>query len=83
MKSLNLGLKAVNFKKFNSKTFFIFLLNIVFVIFECLITQKKEFKFQLIQNSNNEIDIIGHEADSQICPAFWKFMEKFLLDTNE
>ena len=48
-----------------------------------LITQKKEFQFLLAQNSNNEIDIIGHQSDFQICPAFWKFMEKFLLDSKK
>ena len=57
-----------------------FIFKIVLVDVTCLITQKKEFRFHLTQNSNNNIDIIGHETDSQLCPAFWKFMEKILSD---
>ena len=57
-------------------------LNLVIVEFSSLISHKREFKFLLSQKSNNEIDIIGRETDAQICPAFWKFMEKYLSDSK-
>ena len=36
----------------------------------------------MIQNPSYDIDIIGQEKDSQICPEFWKFMKKFLLNRD-
>ena len=47
-----------------------------------LISRKEAFKFYLSQQKNYELDIMGHEEDSRLSPAFWNFMEKYLSDTN-
>ena len=84
MKSLNLKTNTVIYQREKIKqSFIIFILNkLVFVDFACLISQKKDFQFNVIQNSSYDFDIFGPQEDSYMCPAFWKYMDKILLVTN-